>query len=110
MGAVSLELVFVAPRLRTATPRAPVHRVLHPAAAPPIATRIHAKAARCFERGLRGIPLFVNVDAAPGAVGELVRDDPAAVVALGAGQVLGISPLLGPPAIRAVRPVALELP
>ena len=107
--AFPLELVLVAPRLLAPAPGAPAHGILHAAAAAPVAARVHAEAAGGLQRLLRGVPLLLDVDSAPGTVGVLVRDDPAAVVALRAGHVLGVSPLLRPAAVGAVRPVPLEL-
>src|SRR6185437_14407943 len=94
VGTLPLEVILLVPRLRAAAPGAPAHGVLHAPAAAPVAAGVHPEAARRLERRLAGVSLFVDVGAAPGTVGELVRHHPAAAVALGAGDVVDVLPLL----------------
>jgi hypothetical protein len=109
VGTLALEQILLVPALRPVAPGTVGHRVLHPAAAGPVAPRIHPEPLGRLERRGAGVALLVDVHPAPGAVRVPVGHDPAAVVALGAGDVAEVAPLLRPAAVGAVGPVALEL-
>jgi hypothetical protein len=108
VGTLALEVVFLVPALRAPAPGAERHRVLHPAAAAPVAARVHAEAARRLERLDARVARLVDVGVAPGAERSLVAHHPAAVVALSAGDVVHVLPLLRAAAVGAVGPEPLE--
>src|SRR5207245_1090609 len=100
--------VIVAPALLPAAPGAVGHRVLHAAAATPVAARVILESLRRLQRLRAGIGIG-DVPAAPGAERELVRHHPAAVAALRAGDALGVAPLEPATAVGAAGPERLEL-
>jgi len=108
MGAFALEVPVLIPALWPAAPGTVAHWVLHAAAAPPVAAGIHAESPGGLERLHAGVPLLVDVGAAPGTVREPFRHGPAALVTVGAGDPTDVIPSLGPAAGRAVVPIALD--
>src|SRR5260370_11518232 len=108
MRAAVLEPPLVEQLLGRATAGAGPHRVHHPAAAPPLAAPVVGEPLGGLE-GLGARVLVGDVAAAPGAEREAVRHHPAAVVALGAGSLRGVTPLEPPTPVRTDRPKTLEL-
>src|SRR6185437_11692051 len=109
VGALALERIVLAPRLGPAAPGAVAHGVLYPSPTAPITAGIHPKSLGRVERPLAGIALLVDVRPAPGAVAELVRHDPAAVIALRTGEAVAVAPKKRTGAVGAVAPVAVQL-
>jgi hypothetical protein len=108
VGALPLEQILLVPALGSTVPGTEAHGILHAAAAPPVAARVHPEPAGRLERLLAGITLLVDVGVAPGTEGKAVGDHPAAAVALRARHPVQVLPLLGSPTVGTVRPEFLE--
>src|SRR5881409_1901794 len=108
VGADVLELV-VAPLLGPAAPGAVAHRIHDAAAAAPAAAAVELESLRRLERHGARVPVG-DVAPAPRAMGEAVRDDPAAVVTLGPGLPRDVPPLEPLPDVPGgARPEPIEL-
>ncbi|HKH82045.1 MAG TPA: hypothetical protein VKA25_00025 [Gemmatimonadales bacterium] len=108
MGALTLEESILVPALGSAAPGAILHRVLYPAAAPPIARGVHPEPSRRLQRLLAREPLLVNVGTAPWTADKLLGDSPPALIAFGPSHAAGIIPALGPATGGAEAAVALH--